>query len=265
MRIGSAILLLALGAASAFAQEQQGGSVPVNPGNTLVEIPPGTHVLLRLRSAVSTSTAREGDGVYLEAAFPVAADGRIVVPEGTAFEGRIVSAKRSGRMRGRATLQVRIERMIYASGYVVAFQSAVQSTPGSEGQSVTDDRGTIRADSTRGKDALLATGAALAGGYAGTATGALVGTLADRSPRVGGAVGGGTGAALGLIAVLAMRGKEIRLEPGDMTEIVLQAPVTIDVAKIGDAVPVRHEAVRRVRQDRERAVRPRLPIPWPRL
>ncbi len=264
MRIGAAVLLLVIGTAGAFAQEVQSGGAPGRPGEASVQIPAGTHILLRLRSAVSTSNAREGDGVYLESAFPVASQGRVVVPEGTAFEGTVTAAKRSGRLKGRATLQVRIERMIYSSGYVVDFQSAVQSTPGSEGQSV-DKNGTIRADSMAGKDALLATGAGLAGGYAGSATGALAGTLADRSPRVGGAVGGGAGAAFGVIAVLAMRGKEIRLEPGDMTEIVLQATVTVDLAKIGDAVPVRHELARRERDDRKRVVRPRLPIPWPRL
>jgi len=237
----------------------------VDAASARVEIPAGTHILLTLRSAVSTRSAREGDGVYLESAFPVAAGGRIVIPEGTAFQGVVASAQGSGRIKGRAMLQMRVDRMIYASGYAVEFASSVQSTPGSDHQAFIDNKGTMKAESTRGRDALLATGAGLAGGYLGSATGALAGTLANGSPRVGGAIGGGTGAALGLLAVVVMQGQEIRLEPGAMTEVVLQAPLTIDLTKIGSP-PLRHQQVQSQpgeRAARERPVRPRLPMPWP--
>jgi type IV secretion system protein VirB10 len=262
-------LLIAAILASAVSVPGQAQSkdAPADAVSNRVEIPAGTRILLTLRSAVSTSSAREGDGVYLESAFPVAAGGRVVIPEGTAFQGVIASAQRSGRIKGRATLQMRVERMIYSSGYAVEFASAVQSTPGSDRQTFIDNKGTMKAESTRGRDALLAAGAGLAGGYAGTATGALGGTLANGSPRVGGAIGGGTGAALGLLAVIAMRGREIRLEPGAMTEVVLQAPLTVDLSRIG-SLEAHHQQVQSQpteRVGRARPVRPRLPVPLPKL
>jgi hypothetical protein len=262
------LLIVAILAAALSLQGQtQPKDAPEDVPSTHVEIPAGTHILLTLRSVVSTRSAREGDGVYLESAFPVAAGGRIVIPEGTAFQGVIASAQRSGRIKGRATLQMRVDRMIYYSGYAVEFASSVQSTPGSDHQAFFDNNGTMKAESARGRDALLATGAGLVGGYAGSGTGALAGTLANRSPRAGGAIGGGTGAALGLLAVVAMRGPEIRLEPGAMIEVVLLSPLTIDLAKIGSPpMQSRHQQTQFQPSEpveHARPVRQGLPLPWP--
>lgn len=239
MRVGAALLVMVFAAVGLAQEATNLDSAPTRSGS-LVVVPAGTHILLALRSSVSTENARAGDGIYLESAFPVAAGGTIVVPEGTAFQGMVTQAQRSGRIKGRAALQLRVQRMIYRSGYTVDFTSSVQSTPGSSTQSA-DKQGTLHAESTRARDALLAVGAGVGGGYAGSATGAIVGTIANGSPRTGAAIGGGTGAALGLLAVIAMRGREIRLEPGTMTEIVLENPITIDLSKVGDP-PARHEA-----------------------
>lgn len=265
MRIASFIAILFIGTASGLAQQPAVEPAPAGSSDTRVEIPAGTHILLSLRSVISSRNARAGDGVYLESAFPVSQAGKVVIPEGTAFQGVIGHAEPSGRIKGRATLQIRIDSMIYNSGYVVDFHSTLQSTPGTDRQSVVGKEGTIQAQSTRGKDALLATGAAVVGGYAGTATGALVGTLANSSPRIGGAIGGGAGAALGLIAVLAMRGQEVHLEPGAMIEIVLQNPVTVDTAKIGEITPVHHQLTQPQQRINERPARPRLPFPLQRF
>jgi hypothetical protein len=266
MRTSLFVLTFVLGSLGAFAQEPQNGNRSLEPAETKVVLSPGTHILLVVKSPISTRSARDGDGVYLESAFPVVAGGRVVVPEGTAFQGTVRKSQRSGKLKGRATLLLRIDRMIYRSGYVVEFNSTVQSTPGTDGQRVANDEGTIEADSTRGKDAVLATAAGLAGGYAGAGTGALVGALANGSPRIGGAIGGGAGLAMGLIAVLAMRGREVQLEPGSNAEIVLQSPIEIDTSRVG-SLEGHHEAFRAAPVERTptRPVRPRLPFPFPRM
>ena len=69
------------------------------------EIPQGSHVLLRLENSVSTRTAREGDYVYLRTAVPIAANGQIAVPEGSYVQGVVTHSLRSGRVKGKATVE----------------------------------------------------------------------------------------------------------------------------------------------------------------
>src|ERR1700690_1096029 len=83
------------------------------------EIPPGSHVLLRLVNSVSTRTAREGDYVYLKTATPIVAGGHVVVPVESYVQGVVSQSKRSGRVSGRAELGIRIETLTLSSGQVV--------------------------------------------------------------------------------------------------------------------------------------------------
>src|SRR5665213_2617669 len=138
------------------------------------EIPKGTHVLLRMMNSVSTRTAAEGNQVYLQTATPVAVNNQIVIPPGTYVQGSVSRAKRSGRVKGRAELGIRLESMTFAGGKMVKISprlSAVDS--GETGQKVDDKESQIKQSSSVGKDAGQV--AILAG------TGAAIGGLADRS------------------------------------------------------------------------------------
>jgi hypothetical protein len=76
-------------------------------------------VLLRLENSVSTRTAREGDYVYLRTAVPIAANGQIVVPEGSYVQGVVTHSLRSGRVKGKAELAIRIDTLTLPSGKVI--------------------------------------------------------------------------------------------------------------------------------------------------
>src|SRR6185437_1582253 len=67
-----------------------------------IEVPAGTKVLLSLRSAIHTKTAKAGDGVYLSSNFPVVVENRVVIPTGVYVQGVIDSVVRPGRVKGRA-------------------------------------------------------------------------------------------------------------------------------------------------------------------
>src|SRR5487761_2436690 len=43
-------------------------------------VPAGTKVLLQLRSAINTRSAKPGDGVYLASTFPVVVGNRVMIP-----------------------------------------------------------------------------------------------------------------------------------------------------------------------------------------
>src|SRR5690242_15608293 len=91
------------------------------------EIPQGAHVLLRLVNSISTRTASEGDYVYLRTASPIAANGQIVVPEGSYVQAVVTHSKRSGRVQGKAELAIRIETLTLPSGKVVKVTPHLQS------------------------------------------------------------------------------------------------------------------------------------------
>src|SRR5258705_13723976 len=83
------------------------------------EIPKGTHVLLRMVNSISTRTAAEGNQVYLQTATPVAVNNQIVIPPGTYVQGSVSHTKRSGHVKGRAELGIRLETLTFAGGKTV--------------------------------------------------------------------------------------------------------------------------------------------------
>jgi len=184
------------------------------------EIPQGAHVLLRMENSVNTRTAQEGDFVYLRTAVPIAIGGQIAVPAGSYVQGVVSEAKRSGRVKGRAQLAIRLETLTLGSGKVYKFSphlSAVDS--GETGQKVVGAENTVEQAPSRGQDAERI--AILAG------TGASIGGIADRSWK-GAGIGAGVGSAVGLATVLLTRGKEVELRQGSTLDVVFDRPVSLE-------------------------------------
>src|ERR1700733_10575406 len=188
--------------------------------STAAEIPQGAHVLLRMENSVNTRTAQDGDFVYLRTAVPIAVDGQIAVPTGSYVQGVVTEARRSGRVKGRAQLAIRLESLTLASGKVYKFSphlSAVEA--GETGQKVVGPENTVEQSSSRGQDAERI--AILAGSGAG------IGGIADRSWK-GAGIGAGVGSAVGLATVLLTRGKEVELRQGSTLDVVFDRPVSLE-------------------------------------
>ncbi len=204
------------------APESGSGQNPASDSIRQVTVPAGTTVLLHLKSPLDTHSARVGDGVYCETSFPVTIENTMAIPAGTYVKGRITRVERSGRVKGRAELQVHFTTLIFPSGYTVDLPGALQNTPGAENSTMADNEGTVKANGQKGKDA----GTIAKTGGAGAAVGGLAtGTLK------GAGIGGGIGAGIGLIGVLVSRGQEVRLPTGTSLEMVLQRPLTVDVSQ----------------------------------
>jgi hypothetical protein len=184
------------------------------------EIPKGSHVLLRLVNSVTTRTAKEGDYVYMKTATPVVANGQIVVPEGSYVQGVVSRSVRSGRVKGRAELAIRVENLTLPGGKTVRVTPHLASVD-SEGteQKVEAKEGQIQQGGTKGEDAKTI----------GTisATGAAIGGIADRS-WTGAGLGGGAGAAAGLASVLLTRGREVELKQGSTIDVVFDRSIPMD-------------------------------------
>ena len=189
-------------------------------GAGAAEIPKGTHVLLRMMNSISTRTAAEGNQVYLETATPVAVNNQIVIPPGTYVQGSVSHAKRSGRVKGRAELGIRLETMTFANGKMVKIAPRLREVDsGESGQKVDDSESQVKAAGSLGKDAGQV--AILAG------TGAAIGGLVDRSFQ-GAGIGAGVGTAVGLARVLLSRGNEVELRQGTTLDVVFDRDVVIE-------------------------------------
>ena len=185
-------------------------------------IPAGTRIPLSLKQAISTKTAKDGDPVYAETAFPYVVNDRVVIPAGTYIQGRIERAQRGGHVKGRAEVLIHFTSMIYPNGYTVMLGGSVENTPGAEKTSMKDSEGTIRQDSDAGRKAKEAAG--------GATTGAVIGAVTAGGKGAG--IGAGAGGVAGLAVGMLSRGADIRLEPGASIEMEIQRDVTVDASRV---------------------------------
>lgn len=183
------------------------------------EIPPGTHLLLRMVNSINTRTAQPGDQVYMRTASPVSVDGRIVVPINSYVQGEVTYAKRSGRVKGKAELAIRLEQLTLPRGTVLKFSPKLDSVDsGGTGMQVDKSESIVRQGASTGKDAK--TIAILAG------SGASIGAIVERSWK-GAGIGAGVGAGVGLATVMLTRGREVELRQGTSLDVVLDRPVLL--------------------------------------
>jgi hypothetical protein len=162
----------------------------------------GTSLPIVLREAVSTKTAKPEDAVVTELAEDVVVDGDVLLPAGSEVLGHVVTAQRSGRVKGKARL-------------VVAFS---QVRVGGRTHRIDATGFDVTAGSSAGKDAKIAGGAAAAG--------VVIGAIADGGEGAlkGGLIGGAAGGA----AVLATRGQEVELKAGSRYSIELRKSLRLD-------------------------------------
>ena len=189
-------------------------------GAPAADIPAGTHVLLHLENSVNTRTAKQGDYVYLRTASPISNGSQIVVPVGSYVQGIVAHVQRSGRVKGRAELGIRLETLTLPGGKVLRFAPRLESVDsGGTDQKVGEKETTITQGGSKGKDTENVVI------WAGR--GAAIGGISDRSWK-GAGIGGGIGSAVGLATVLATRGREVELHPGSSLDVVFDRPLTLD-------------------------------------
>lgn len=200
-----------------------GAATPVSqPGVTEpnaepTAIPAGTHLLMKLISPLHTTSSTSGSGVYLETAFPVVANGRVVIPEHTRVMGVVADERRPGRVQGRAQMQLRFTQLILPDNRTLSIVGSLQSLPGSHANRTVDRQGTLEPVDQIDADVYTIAGAAIAGG--------MIGTIGR--PGLGTGIGALTLGGLGLAKVLFTRGGEISLPEGTRVEMVLHHPVTV--------------------------------------
>jgi type IV secretion system protein VirB10 len=193
------------------------------PEKKIYTVPAGTKVLLQIRSAINTKSAKAGDGVYLASTFPVVVGSRVMIPAGVYVQGVVDRVARAGRIKGRAQLDIHFTSIIFPNGTVVEVPGIVNSLPGAKDRTVKGDEGTIEQDPNKGKDIARAAEIGLGGAGVGTIGGAATG-----HPLEGAAIGGLGGVAVGTVVALFTRGDDINIESGTPVEMVLQRPLMLE-------------------------------------
>lgn len=75
----------------------------------VVGIPAGTLIRVRLEQTIGTRHNRPGDRFQATLMTPLVVRGQMAVPRGTLFEGHVVEARPSGRLKGRAVLSLALD------------------------------------------------------------------------------------------------------------------------------------------------------------
>ena len=174
------------------------GATPVAASGTL---PVGTVLPVTFETTVSSATSHPEEKVLARLRQPVRV-GAVTLPEGSELRGHVISVRRSGKVKGRASLSLAFTQLI-ANGKTYAMGTR---------------RISLLAPETHGKDAKIIGG--------GAGAGALIGAIADgKSGAAKGAlVGGGAGTGV----VLATRGKEVSIPAGSRWRVRLVRPLVVD-------------------------------------
>jgi hypothetical protein len=151
----------------------------------MLTIPASTRFRVRLAETLNTKYSHDGQRFFAYLDEPIVSGDRVVVPKGTTFEGHVVEAKRSGRLRGRAYLGITLDSFrLHGARYTVATAPDFRSSGSHKKRNI----------------------AFIGGGSGG---GAMIGAVAGGG--VGAAIGAGAGAVAGTTTAIITGKKDVRL------------------------------------------------------
>jgi type IV secretion system protein VirB10 len=192
-----------------------------------VQVEAGTHILLNMINSVSTKQAVVGDRIYLETAFPVIANGKIIVPQGSWVTGTVTEVRRPGRVKGKGELEVRFDSLTLPNGVTRSFKSDLGALDATNGGTLDRENSKVKGPGDKAGDAGTVVRTTAEGAAIGTGIGAAAGHIGT-----GSVIGLAGGAAGGLIGVLASRGPDAVLPRGSSVEMVLDRPLVYTPAEL---------------------------------
>ena len=179
-----------------------GGAAAAAPGVvTTTTLPPGTKIPVRLAQTLDTKRDNPGSPFVAHVASPVIHNGDVVLQRGATCRGHLVQSKPSGRLRGRAVMQLSLDSCeSHGKNYTLATSSPV----------------------FRSKDHKKRNLAIIGGSGGG---GAAIGAIAGGG--VGALIGAGAGAAAGTAGALITGKRNLYLPAETRVNFALARPLTV--------------------------------------
>ena len=174
------------------------------PRTETLVIPNGTNVVASLDTQLSTETNHTGDSFRATTTEPIMVGGRTAVPSGAKIHGVLRDVQASGRVEGRARMTLAYETLVDSQGKTHTL-SALPLTLQAASSTATDVE-KIAAGGVLG---------AIIGGIAGGGKGA--------------AIGAGAGAGAGTILMLATKGDDLELNPGQKLAVHMTGSTSVQV------------------------------------
>jgi len=187
---------------AAPAGESAKAAEPKKPAMMEMEVPSGTALDIVMETTVSSATSKVEDTVRGHVAKAVEVGGMTTIPAGSKVMGTVLEANPSGKVKGRALIALRFNRVVVAdTPYTIRTARIVRE-----------------AEATKGEDAKKV--------GIGAGAGAVIGAIAGgkKGAAIGTAVGGGAGGGM----VLATKGKEVSLGSGATVKTTIEEPVKIN-------------------------------------
>jgi hypothetical protein len=186
-----------------------------------VTIPEGTLAKLSLQTRLSSKISEVNDQVTAVLYEPVSGeDGRVILPRGVEFTGRVTQVQAAKRPQKEATMTVVFDtmRLAYGTEKISVTIMAIDDYAHDEKLKAKDDEGKVGGGHS---GARTGRNAGIGGGIGG-----LGGIIASRAGAgLGGVAGGIGGGVLG--GVLVTKGNDIKLNPGTILRIKFERPVTL--------------------------------------
>lgn len=165
-------------------------------------LPAGSRIAVRTTSALTTKSHQAGHRFQATLTEPLEVDGYVIAPRGATVTGEVAESDPGGRVKGVASIAVRLVSMETAGGETVAIST------GAFGKD---------APTSRKKDAAKV--------GIGAGVGAAIGAIAGGGR--GAAIGAAAGGAAGTGAVMATRGEPAVIPSESVLTFTLNSPVTV--------------------------------------
>jgi len=212
-----AAMLISLGAIANAQDENKAPDENKSPANTIIA--EGQSAKLSLQTRLHSKLNEVGDEVTAVLYEPVRAeDGRVAIPRGTEFIGRVTQVQAAKRPQKQASMTVvfDIMRMPYGTEKVSVTVTSIDDYANDSKMKSKEGEGKVgggRSGERTAKNAGI-------GGGLGSLGGLIMGG--------GGIIGIAGGAGAGVLGgVLMTKGNDIRLEPGTILRIKFERPVTL--------------------------------------
>ena len=205
---------------------------------SVLTMPPGTFLSVRLMGQLSSEQNQVGDGFSATLEQPIVVNGWVVARRGQIVIGRVVAAQKAHYGRGASRLGVALSDLVLVDGQQLPLQTQLVQSSGGTSSKVQD--------------------ATVVG--ATTGIGALIGAAAGGGTGAG--IGAAAGATAGLVGVLVTPGKPTVMPAETLLTFRLEAPLNIDTQRGQMAFhPVTQEDYGRVAGDdqQQRPVVPAYP------